>query len=481
MINFGGRVLPSYVKVTNITHSILPTIQHKFATVLGRAGAYDFGVDLGMRKLSVDIIVIGDNQNDIMNKATKLAEWLFYEDLQPLIVLDEPTKQYMARISGDTELSELYRIGQGTLDFICPNGYKESVTVTEVLASPLTLDDIIQVDNYGSAKVYPKVELTLKQDTSAIALISDKDFIMLGESRADKAVIDNTPMVLSDPLDTYTGWTTGFAPDGGTNVGTFVSNGFSISVTGKDYGTGTGWHGATAIKSLSRTLQDFEVQAAIGHVSNKVSQMGRIEVYLYDINNISLGKMALTDNSALGDHARVEARAGGLNTGKYFVNSYGNKRGVWANSNPAVIRISRVGSTWNFYIGKVAADGSHHTRLNQQWIDVKNSYGGKVAKIMIHIGTYGTNAPVNTMYFSDLKVRDKGITVDNDTEVGMPFKQGDVITIDNNKAEILLNGEPCYSLLNPSSSFFPLLKGTNGLILSPPIADVKVEYRERWL
>lgn len=481
MINFANKQLPSFVKINSMNHSILPTVTHKTESVLGRAGAYDFGVDLGMRKLTMNIQIIGANDTDIMNKATELAEWLFYEDLQPLIIQDEIDKMYMARISGDTQLTEIYSTGQGTLEFVCPNSYKESTSLKTVSATPVDINSVIAVRNEGSAKTFPKVELTLKQNVSALSLVSNDEFILLGNSEASKTEVDANPLVLFDSLDSYTGWTAGISPDDGVSTGTFTSNGFSISQTGKNYGTGTKWHGATAIKSLSRELQDFEIQATIGHIANGVNQLGRIEVYALDSNNTIIGKMALNDPTATGDHARIEARAGSLTGGNMFAMSYGQKRGVWSKSNPAIIRLTRKGKIWSFYIGKQATDGSHNSRLYKEWIDVKSLHNKKVAKIMLHIGAFGTSPPVNNMYFSDLKVWDRSVTVNNDTQVEIAFKTGDIVTIDSSKAVVLLNGEPAYHLLNPSSSFFALNKGDNGLLLSPPVADVKVEYRERWL
>jgi predicted phage tail component-like protein len=88
MINFAGVDIPSYIKVNKIGYPILPTIDSKTEKVAGKAGEYDFGVEIGTRSIKVDIQLIGEDQHDIMSKATDFAQWLFHEDLQPLIIMN---------------------------------------------------------------------------------------------------------------------------------------------------------------------------------------------------------------------------------------------------------------------------------------------------------------------------------------------------------------------------------------------------------
>jgi phage-related protein len=86
------------------------------------------------------------------------------------------------------------------------------------------------------------------------------------------------------------------------------------------------------------------------------------------------------------------------------------------------------------------------------------------------------------MYLADINVRElTASTVDNTTQTPVIFSTGDVVTIDNQRAIVLKNGEPIFSVLDPSSDFFSLKKGTNGLIVSPPVANVSIRYKERWL
>jgi len=481
MINFAGVDMPSYLKVNKVSYPILPTLDSKTEKVYGRAGEYDFGVEIGTRTIKFEVQLIAEDQYDIMNKSTDLAQWLFYEDLQPLIIMDEPDKQYMARIVGDSEIEELFRVGHATLEFLIPSPYKEA-TAEKLVTQTISTVDPFNVENDGGIDTYPIVDLTMKAASTSISVITEDKFVMLGQSNnVEKTAVTVNPYVLTDPFTAYSGWTSASNVDGGSVVNSFASNGSYVSQSGGDYGEGTSWHGASAIKSLSRSINDFQVDAMIGLDSDKIDQIGRVEVYLLDSNNTQLGKIALKDMASEGEYPMFEARAGALTGGKYIVQSYGDKKGTFANFN-GVIRISRRGKKWSAYIAKVDSKGNHTSRLYKEWLDSSGLFTASLSKIQIHVGAFGTRTPVKSAYLADLKVQElTDGSVNNDTQTPIIFNTGDIVTIDNQRAIVLKNGEPIFTVLDPSSDFFSLKKGTNGLIVSPPIADVSIRFRERWL
>lgn len=480
MIKFANKSLPSYVKVLDVKYSILPTIDSKTEKVYGRAGVYDYGIELGARKIEVDIMIIADNQHDVMSKARDFATYLFYKELQSLILLDEPDKEYMARVKGDTDLQELYRTGQATIEFMCPSPYATSLNEKVINWSPVDYTPI-QVTNNGSAETHAVIDMTLKEDSTSVAIITDENFVKVGnEELPDKPKVAIDPIVMNESMDTYTGWSTASQIDGGSITGALASNGSYLYQSSKDYGSGTGWHGGAGIKNLSRQLQDFMIQANINLSATKVNQTGRVEIYLLDINNVIIGKVALKDNATVGTFPKVEARVGALNGGHYFMSDYGNSKGYFANFN-GLMEIVREGKQWSAYFG-MTNDKGERIRIKKSWYDGGNiASTRKLAKIQVHIGTYGESEPVSTMYFSDLKVYEKSMNVDYVNQTPIIFKAGDVVTIDNAKAVVLKNGQPIFTELDPSSDFFSLERGVNGLIVSPPVVDVTIRYKERWL
>jgi len=481
LIKFANKSLPSYVKVTDVKYTILPSIESKTERIYGRSGSYDFGVELGERQIEVTVMLIGANQNDVIKKARDFAVWLFYKDLQPLIVLDEPDKQYMARVVGETAIAELYRTGTATINFLCPSAYAESIGEKNQSWTAYNYEPY-NVVNMGSAECYPVFDLEITEDTPSIAVISSNKFVQIGADNVpDKPKFERNPRQIWDEMISTNGWTTASQVDGGIVAGTFSSNGYEFTQTSLDYGTGTGkWHGASMIKSLPKQLVNFIVEGRIKLKSNTPQQLGRIELYLLDANNVQIGKVALADANPDGKFPIAEARAGSLQDGHYFVRDYGAYKGVFEDYE-GCLWIAKVGNGWSAYFSKIEPNGMHHTELYREWTDTRNNYSSKkLAKIQIHIGAFGESDPVSIMRFTDLKVWER--TVDEPAgQIPIIFKKGDIVTIDNQKAIVYLNGRPIFTELDPSSDFFPLDVGNNGLIVSPPKAEVKIRFKERWL
>jgi len=483
MLTFNGITIPSYVRVNKIQYNIIPTVDSKTEKIYGRAGVYDFGIEIGSRTIKVDIQLIADNPNDVMNKARDFSTWLFYTDLKPLIISDEPNKQYMARVINETEIDELSRVGQATLEFLVPDAYAESIEDKEFTYTPTTVDPI-SVTNGGNVETYPVIDLTMRAPSTSIAVLTDDKFVQVGaNSLVEKADTAVNPIVLADDFTSYAGWATATNVDGGVITGTFSSNGYTIWQTNRDYGTGTQWHGASGIKSLSRPVTDFQVDVAVGLDSTSIEQIGRVEIYLLDSNNTQFGKIALKDMASDGEYPMFEARAGALSGGEYFVQSYGDKKGVFANFRDGVIRIGRQGTKWFAYIAKIDLNtGEHTSRIYKEFQDPTGLYAKQLAKVQIHAATYGERTPVYDAFIADLKVRELTVdAIDNNSETAILYEEGDIVTIDNQRAIVLKNGEPIFSDLDPASDFFSLTKGVNGLIVTPPVADVKVRFKERWL
>lgn len=486
MLTFAGKRLPSFVKVNSMSFAMLPNLTAKSVKVNGRMGEYDFGTEVGTKKLTFNIQIIAPQANQVITYARKLGEFLFYEELQPLILDDEPDVQYMARISGETEISEIFNIGSGKLEFIVPSGYGESIfeKTAQWTASEVGSNNILQVTNDGNTDTHPIVELKMKQDATNVAIVNNNSYVSLGKNDISKIPVNINPVVLEDHATTFTGWTTtGTATDNGVTQGTFMTDGVNFRQSGKNYGTGSAWHGAAAIKALSRQLTDFEVTMRFGLKATKGNQIGRVELYLIDENGANMGKMGLQDSNENIYLPIAEARAGSWGQGNYFVKSWGDYTWVFHDMHDGLIRIGRNKGTWFFYICKIDPyTNLHHTELYREWRDKNGKFTTeKLSKIQMHIGTFGGAEPVNDMYVTDIVVKDLSVSVNATTQIPLVLKANDVITVDNNKAIVYLNGQPAFDILDPASDFFALEKGVNGLIVSPPVADVSIKYRERWL
>jgi predicted phage tail component-like protein len=155
--SFNNVASSTYFKVNKIKQSILPALSPRFVSAPKRAGVYDFGTDVGMREFEIDISVIANDDVNLRLQVREIAEWLFQDELKPLVFDDEPDKTYYVRLSGDSELDEILNLGfgQGTLVFIAPDPFAEGEIKTSTVekgspANPVFLRDSSAYDDNGA-------------------------------------------------------------------------------------------------------------------------------------------------------------------------------------------------------------------------------------------------------------------------------------------------------------------------------------------
>lgn len=647
-IKFNGQSLPSYVKVRNVQVGLLPPVSQKVVEIPGRAGSYDFGNQLGSREIKVDFIIKASSPSDLRTKARDFAKWLYTEEPAQLVILDEPDKCYMAKVTGDTDLQETLRLGEGTVTFYCADPFAYGIeksrlvtssgyAVTEVLVFPdiltdsnndgaldgwtrnypSTFDTIFAVDTeknaqmirvtsspgtgyatvyidyipvtpgnwyvftadhlaqnvisgfrynlvidwrdssynviyYGNSTYYSsdmedwdtiyyraqapanatQVRLKLQVNIQTAGGMGTVWFKNVGFYKEQAATIDDVPTqvvnnggietppvieveftsyttefevsngderlyfgepdivdsgktsapkrltLISDACTSVAPWTSGVGVEGGIITGTFESIESTFRQAGVDYGQGSQWHGAARVRSLGQAIQDFTVQMAFYfRVTNK-KQIGRIEMYLLDVNNAIIGKMAIKDAQASVASGKLEARAGDYN-GHYFVNTEVG-RGSYTNFY-GMMTISRKGKWWYFEIGKYNSKGQLYGRWSSKWYDKYGQYQQKLAAIQLHFAQYGSyDVP-------EMRVEWVGVYQENyyqpATQVPYVFETGDKLLIDCEKGLILKNGEPFFEGIGDiGSTFFKLKPGVNQIYMAPAISTYgKITFKERWL
>lgn len=486
-IKFNGQDLPPHIVVNDVKVSILPPIKRTTIEVEGRNGVYDFGNTFEERKIEVDYTIKALDAVGLRIKARDFAQWLYTEDYAEFILWDEPDKYYMAKLEGDTGIAEILKYGQGSLSFVAePFLYGQEVSYNfNADTTNATL-----MDNDGGHITYPKIHLEFSDSTTSLA-IATSDEIMIFGTPADvqSTAVDTNPIVLNDEMTTTTGWSTATTVDGGSVYGSFETIGQSFiqarvdqdGVMVSDYGTGAGWHGASAIKALPNPIQDFHVEGRVSIEASDPKEIGRVEIYLLDVNGVEIGKIAMKDVSVSGYHNRAEARVGDFyGDHHYFVNSYGAYAGVWRYFNEGVLSIKRQGNEWDAWFAIADGSGGFHTNWETHFVDVNDIATAQLAQVQIHIGAYGAHVPVSTMQFNHLRVRN--LDQPTTTQIPMIFKAGDILDIDCEKGEIIKNGRPFYTEYDPSSSFIKLEKGANGIAVLPNVTtNGTVTFRERWL
>lgn len=143
------------VREKQVKHSILPSVNVKTLDLPSMHGGLDLGRTYGMREIEVEIGIKSDSYANMRSKVRQIAKWLNSETLQPLIFSDEPNVQYMARLSGDTNLEPLYNYEETTLKFLVPTPFGEDVTNTTT-----TLTSGTPINYTGTHETYPTFNIT---------------------------------------------------------------------------------------------------------------------------------------------------------------------------------------------------------------------------------------------------------------------------------------------------------------------------------
>ncbi|WLR54283.1 phage tail family protein [Mesobacillus subterraneus] len=453
------------------TEQIFASLTRNFLKVPGMPGAHLESTDTEVRVIKQPIFFQGIDDADLLKKEEELAQWLVTEKAVPLIFDKYPTRTYFAVVSGTLDIQEMLRIGEGEITFICPDPYKYGPLKTNPpiidLAAPVVLR------NDGTVDAKPNIKVTLKQPTTYLDIIGENDYMRIGRPvDIDKAAVAEKETILHDTMSTLTGW--GDAAntdiDGGVVTGTMASDGAKFYAS--SFGTGTSWHGPAKIKSLGQELADFEVALQPILDNDDLSKVGRIELYLLDVNKKAVAKLAIKDISKGQGGNIVEIRVGDNVVNTFLINEYGTNWNTWHDFN-GLLQLTNKGNKWTAYVCKfINGQADQRTaRKLVEWTDLNNQFTSKVAHVVVHIGANGTSTP-SQMSIQDLKV----FNLNQLSESQIPYigLEGDVFEFDYARSVILKNGEFFYKK-DFGARFFGLRPGDNPVVFSPPEVIGKVE------
>lgn len=481
-ITLNGVLMPDFCRVVGIENSILPPVSQNLLTIAGKAGAYDYGNELGVREINIDIKIVLDEENTLPQKLEQLADWLYYDEAKELVLGDDTAHYYMAKFTGDSNIKEDFLVGEGTLTFICTKPFKYGSEKSFLIPSTYgNGSEPFNVTNTGNYEAVPKIHLEITRDVPALSIIAGDEFIDLGTPYGvddDRAISDHGDFAMRDLLTTTNGWTNSTSVIAGTVQGTFeVVDGQAFRQASLDYGTGTTWHGATMQKALDYSVQDFEAEFTFRFTTDN-EKIGRMNMSLCDANGVEVFQMQIFDSSqyqsAINFVTWCYAGAEQVKATSYnFGSAYTDFEGY--------VKLRRVGITVNVEVGITDGKGGYKVVYADKFVDYQSKYQTPIAQAKLHVGAYGTYTPA-TMEQRDIFITklDKESLVN---AVPLILRAGDVLDIDNETGAILKNGQPFYQYLNPASSFIKLQKGANGISILPAdsFENGTVTYTERSL
>lgn len=232
MFTYNGEPSSDYVDVVkDIRKTILPPSSDRLLRVPGRPGAFDFGRDIDVLEIEVDILIQGDSLSDLRKRVRDLASWLNQDDVKELIFDNEPDITYYARISGDTDLSEVLEIGEATLTFVCPDpyGYGEE-KIEEIQTGSVSNTEETQADWEDPDAILTDVEAN--SNDQLVLVKEGSDYLGAVDTAWDGGTHNNTEEVNNDYLELQkTGSDTTIQENTSTDWGN-GSNNSGLRITG---------------------------------------------------------------------------------------------------------------------------------------------------------------------------------------------------------------------------------------------------------
>lgn len=417
---------------------------------------------------------VADSIEEADARMGDIISWLATSENTPIIFDKKPGKYYMGHVD-----NEIIPIPKGlkiefTVIFRCePHPF--SVTEYTTNLFPNVVNTVV---NSGKEKTFPLILATFSQPSTFLALVNSDKHIFLGlNETVDQTPVTKEERVLWDDMVSPTSWTTASNVDDGVIAGTFAFSGYSFYCT--DYGSGPRFHGPSLKRSIpgNLQLQDFRAEVEFQLECNAGTQVGRLELYLLDVNGAVIARIHLRDGQTQQELTWADIRIGPSANPYQIVGTYGQIKGQWIRSKMAM-HLSREGNLWSAYIAKIGADGKHTAIYEAKWRDTGNKYTGKVAQVQIHIGSCGTYPIVPTMQIHDVKVY-RINAYSPDLQVPHIVEAGDIIEINCSTADVRKNGKPFLYVWDPSGDFFPLDPGGNKITYAPDSTTVVMTYRER--
>lgn len=300
-VKFNGHELNEYIEVTKLTRSIGPNRTNSLQKLGMTHGEHYLGYSKGAAIHEMKFAII----SDLPEKKRELAGILDVNEPSELIFGDEPDKYMLAIPDSDVDFDDEKFYGNGTIKWVIPSGYAESVSESPFTATP-NADGILtmQVANNGTETAEMSFEATMTDDNGYLGAVGPLGAMEFGNIAEVDGYMDMAETVYNDqmvPSDAskwtvnggYIAWLNSNAGLPNKVQGSFSWTGETVKAT--NFGTAYNdnrWYGPTIAKAIPAKTSDgkrdgnFVRRFWLNHKSKKNARcVGRQEVNLSDGSN----------------------------------------------------------------------------------------------------------------------------------------------------------------------------------------------------
>lgn len=477
---YRGKDARNFMTVNSIERDLLPAQKANLLRASGKLGAYYFGSEGEIVTYNFKGTITANSITEREAKLDAIRVWLSGGEGE-LVFNWKNHVSYTAVLEGDTPINHIGTSAELQFTLLCADpvgtGLRKS---TGIGRGKMTVD----IDNKGTATAYPSVRVSIEEDAHQFSVVGREDSVTVGYAPDfEKKTLPYEERILYDELIDTNLWKRAASIDNGKITADFTSNGFQFEV--KDYGKGTGWHGASAYRSLDEPAENFMVELHCTFLSGDRRDMGRVGFYFLDENGKQFGKAHMNDVTWTQAQQIATAKFGPDADGIGFVYDQGAYAGVWSGWSDGIIRFGRKKrdgyDTWFTYFAiKDAKTGRYHTELYREYADYARAWNGrKLAGVQIEASMLGDGEFKYYMTLNHINVF-KYNEGNRDIYNDKPFKAGDFVEIDMETASVYKNGVLANELLDPSSDFFGVPAGKSQLAIYPPsVGETYIYYDEK--
>lgn len=167
-VKFNGHELNEYIEVTKLTRSIGPNRTNSLQKLGMTHGEHYLGYSKGAAIHEMKFAII----SDLAEKKRELAGILDVNEPSELIFGDEPDKYMLAIPDSDVDFDDEKFYGNGTINWVVPEGYAHSVSESVYTATP-NADGILtmQIANNGTETAEMSFEATMTSDNGFLGAV----------------------------------------------------------------------------------------------------------------------------------------------------------------------------------------------------------------------------------------------------------------------------------------------------------------------
>lgn len=512
-----GVKQPHYMRVTNVSKSVLQPIQNNLASVNKGKRNFFYGKSGGTRTIQIDYVLIGMSPENLEEREELLGDYLNKSEPVSLRFSATPNRTWSVLLDGNTDIATSLHVGKGSLTFICyePSAIGEDVKLDfEVINGSL----VTTINNEGTDETYPLLRFNVEEDTEYIQVNGANQSVLLGEQKAVIAPVPFDPIPLRKRFGFLTneGWVemTQF-PSKMEGQGHMqfakvevwnnpVNNeGFARQARYEYGGGGQGkWSGAGIRNVLGTNLtKDWRLELS-------VSAQGKSPKNSENYGNLvllnSLGKPFMRLQWGYRGYQKFNVYMCALDPETWEDKIFEGSNIMWHYA-------LENGAKWDDFRGKLILErrggqfrltvGQYTRRFFSPLTESATVIGESMLKDvkstkwwdMTPYANAADFASIGVMFMKfdsrpqtpELSVRRFKVWeyLDQPAEVvtNTNFMAGDEVVLDMHNGQVWQNGTEMPAQLNVSSNFFGLAKGNNPLTIEGFTGDLEISYKNRYV